>query len=244
MLAKHQAQERELEEQEGGMRPGMIRRLSTPLATQPPKPHSYEGLPRSTSAKIEDSCSTISPPRDEWSSEVHKRPAGSSNLQEEIDRQFAAMRTGIIIQQTESEDEEEVVPKPSQLHHSPTADDTFDESEDEVVEMVTPIHPTKGLAHHDGNVQSQKLEDTTGVKVPDRHDILIPKPKTRASLFVMSSSDDENTLKKANTASPVNERESYTHNRSTPAPSVSLLSDKVPRSPNELLAFKVLKWHF
>ena len=215
----------------------MLRRLSTPSATQPPKSHGQGGLPRSTSAQIDDSCSTISPPRDEWSSEVRKRPAGSSNLQEEIDRQFAAMKTGLIIRQTESEDEEEVVPKPSQLHYSPTRDDTSDESEDEVVEMVTPIHPTKGLTHHDGNVQSQKLEDTTGVKVPDRHDILIPKSKARTSIFSMSSSSNENILKKANTASPINGQES--NDGSTPTPSGRVLSDRVPQSPNELLAFKV-----
>lgn len=233
MLAKRQAQEREMEEQDGGMRPGMMLHLTT-------KP---QGPPTALSTQPEDSCSTVSPQRDEWSSEVYRRPSGSSNLQEEIDRQFAAMKTGLVIPKTDatiSEDEEEEegvegVPEAFQIHSSPFEDASSDESEEEVVAMITPIHPTKGLAHHhDGNVQNQELEDTTGVKVPDRHDILVPKSKARTSIFSMGSqsSSTENTLQKVHVASPIKEH--------SPTLSRSLLSDRVPQSPSELLQFKVI----
>ena len=52
-------------------------------------------------------------------------------------------------------------------------------------QLLPPLKPDQAV-HHDGKVITQKLEDATGVKVPDSPELLVTKNKTRLSIRSLS----------------------------------------------------------
>ena len=57
-------------------------------------------------------------------------------------------------------------------------------------QLLPPLKPQQA-AQHDGNVVMQKLEDATGVRVPDSPELFVTKSKTRLSIRSLSGSFPE-----------------------------------------------------
>lgn len=67
-----------------------------------------------------------------------------------------------------------------------------------VTELLPPLNITRPVSRHDGNVITQELESTEGVQLPDIHDLLSGRSKTRLPLgpesFPTSASTSEHML--------------------------------------------------
>ena len=119
-------------------------------------------------------------------------------------------------------------------------------SEVSSVEFMSPLLASCGH-HHDGNVQQQRLEDTTGVRVPDRRDILVPKREQRPSVLqnghslfsppppAMRSSSPSLPPPPPPPPPPTLAQDRH----STPTITQSPSHHSVVRSPSDLLAMKV-----
>ena len=68
---------------------------------------------------------------------------------------------------------------------SPKAKADLNQSQNE--QLLPPLRPNQ-TAQHDGNVVTQRLEDTTGVKVPDSPELLVTRSRTRLSIISGSGS--------------------------------------------------------
>ena len=97
MLAHQQLIERNEEnQQEPGVRPVMLHRLSTSQPLSPSQSHDQSHDQR----EVEDLPSRddvdTSPVRtDHWSKEIHRRPSDTDDIKEQIDRQFLSMSTNL-----------------------------------------------------------------------------------------------------------------------------------------------------
>ena len=97
MLAHQQLIERNEEnQQEPGVRPVMLRRLSTSQPLSPSQSHDQSHDQR----EVEDLPSRddvdTSPVRtDHWSKEIRRRPSDTDDIKEQIDRQFLSMSTNL-----------------------------------------------------------------------------------------------------------------------------------------------------
>lgn len=72
-------------------------------------------------------------------------------------------------------------------HRSPdrlkvVADPKLCHSQDSIDGLLPPLQVNQ-VQHHDGQVVSQPLEDTTGVKLPDSPELFVTKSKTRLSIM-------------------------------------------------------------
>lgn len=84
------------------------------------------------------------------------------------------------------------------------------------------------MSHHDGNVMTQELENTDGVKVPDMSDIFVTKSKTRIPLtdsFPNSASNSEPALE------PMDMTPQSSLHR--PPPSSLVTSTPIPSPPSD-----------
>lgn len=99
-------------------------------------------------------------------------------------------------------------------------------------------------AQHDGNVQQQEMEDTTGVVVSDRLDLLVPKGRQRTSIPL--SMKEKVTM---NIVSPENKKgNEVPKSKSFEIPSSTkqvtqlpprVLYNEMPQSPRERLLLRV-----
>ena len=114
-----------------------------------------------------------------------------------------------------------------QLPQQLTEEDEEEESDESMVELQAPLKVSHGH-HHDGNVHQQMLEDTKGVKISDRRDILVPKRDTRPSLLMQNVFSPPPPVVQPSTAAPP----PVTSNASLP-------SSRKVRSPSDLLSMTV-----
>ena len=104
---------------------------------------------------------------------------------------------------------------------------------DSVPDLLPPL-PTSRVAQHDGNVVTQELENTDGVRVPDMHDLFVTKSRTRVSLegsFLESASNSEQALEPMDVSYSLSRRVPPPLVSSTPAPP-PLTSSQVPPPPS------------
>ena len=103
---------------------------------------------------------------------------------------------------------------------------------DSVPDLLPPL-TTSRMAQHDGNVVTQELENTDGVRVPDMHDLFVTKSRTRVSLegsFLDSASNSEQALEPMDVSYSLSRRVPPPLVSSTPAPP-PLTSSQVPPPP-------------
>lgn len=228
LLAQKQARERENEEQqEPGVRPVMIHRLTTSpsgvvhssSAEQDIRRHSREDTkPSRRRSNVE-----ISPQEPEvWTRETRRH--SYDNPHDVLDRQFSAMYDNQpSLLAAVSSQQPRIKRKSRDMTTSISTKDH--DSDDEV--LINPLQRVVPFNIHDGNIQHQLLGDTKGITVSDRLDILVPKGKTRSSILTTRSASQPTPLQISSTL------ESF-----TTLPSSPLRMGGV-KSPNELLTFKV-----
>ena len=225
---QQEAKAREQEE-EPGVRPQMLRRLSTSKKTDGPESRrereeqgsrvSLNARRTAHTAGADTPHFTLDPPpvghRATTSNAptnhitVHTSPIHTSSFHspvaDEIDRQFSSVFTPPTsptttttslqhpkVKRISREEDQTRNParhqdrsfQPSQQLQEENAED--DEESDELsVELQSPLQASHGH-QHDGNVRQQQLEDTTGVQVGDKLNILVPKRDARPSLVMQN----------------------------------------------------------
>ena len=228
LLAQKQARERENEEQqEPGLRPVMVDRLTTSpsgmvhssSAEQDISRHSREDTkPRRRRSNIENS-----PQKSEVWTRGEIRRHSYDNPHDVLDRQFSAMYDNQPSLPAAVSYQQPRIKRRSR--DMTTSISTKDHDSDDDV-LISPLQRVNPFNIHDGNIQCQLLEDTKGITVSDRMDILVPKGKTRASILTTHSVSQPTPL------------QTSTHQFLTTSPGSPLRMGGV-MSPNELLTFKV-----
>ena len=173
------------------------------------------------------------------------------SVEDEIDRQFSVVYDNSFKSQVKSESAALQQPpgvirsprdpqqplrinRSSQAHQQAREFSSSSESDsEEDSSLILPLQPNR-ISHHDGVVRHQIMADTTGVVVPDRRDILVPKGKSRTSL--LDNQDlflpDASSLLTHTPSGPSNQPD-LTTPPSSPCHKVE------PRSPSELLSLRV-----
>ena len=252
LQAQQDAKAREQEE-EPGVRPHMLRRMSTQKKPDDPGPR----RPNESSGRITPVAplNISHPPNSRSSNSLSHTTSNSSHLTsyasysspvqspvaDEIDRQFSSVftpptsptTTTTSLQQPKvrrvSREERPVENTIQQLRFQPpqrlAEEDEEDSTSDEsTIELQAPLTVSHGH-HHDGNVHQQALEDTKGVKISDRRDILVPKREARPSLLMQNVFSPPPAITQPSTVVP----RSDTSQPSSPP----------VRSPSELLSMAV-----
>ena len=229
LLAQKQARERENEEQqEPGLRPVMVDRLTTSpsgmvhssSAEQDISRHSREDTkPRRRRSNIENS-----PKKSEVWTRGEIRRHSYDNPHDVLDRQFSAMYDNQPSLPAAVSYQQPRIKRRSR--DMTTSISTKDHDSDDDV-LISPLQRVNPFNVHDGNIQRQLLGDTKGITVSDRMDILVPKGKTRSSILTNHSVSQPTPL-----------QISSTHQFLTTSPGSPLRMGGV-MSPNELLTFKV-----
>ena len=220
LQAQQEAKAREQEE-EPGVRPHMLRRLSTPK--KPDDPELRRGNERVTAVAASHPLNSSHPSNShslDISNSSHPTSFSSpvhSPVVDEIDRQFSSVftpptsptTTTTSLQQPkvrrvsreERPVENTMQQQRFQLPQQLTEEDEEEESDESMVELQAPLKVSHGH-HHDGNVHQQMLEDTKGVKISDRRDILVPKRDTRPSLLMQNVFSPPPPVVQPSTAAP------------------------------------------
>ena len=108
------------------------------------------------------------------------------------------------------------------------------ESDDDGVGVISPLNKEHiSMALHDGNIQQQKMEDTTGVVVSNRFDFLVTKGKQRASIPL--SFKEMNTVQSNNEATKT---KNVSKSQSLEIPP-GFSNIQIPLSPREKLNLRV-----
>lgn len=206
LLAQEEAKQRyhqsQLEQQQQQqVKPKMLKRMSASekndkqsrAASRKASHHTEQS--DISSSRLISVQSTLSPPQpmlEPFSFTQESDPAtnpGTEQLLDEIGQQFLSVtkepsrrRTAAQVHGPKlkrlSSGVQEPVGKIAHLKQSPTRYD----SEESVGEMVSPLRISH-IEKHDGNIVSQDLQSTEGVKVPDDYDLFVTRSKTRMSIL-------------------------------------------------------------
>lgn len=263
------AREQEAREQAAGVRPVMLRRLSTHAAT-PNRADASESRREREEVREGEAIDRVDrgpvgreqDTRENGPVLLHDNPephypppavrAIHSPAADEIDRQFSSVFTPptspsgpTSLQQPRVRRvvREDKLAGEGHHHRRIQPQQHLEEEEEEeeaLVELMPPLQASHGY-HHDGNVQLQQLEDTSGVKVPDRRDILVPKRDHRPSLLQNGHSlfSPPPPAKRSSSPVPPPPSTHAQHCSTGPTPTQSPPHTSVVRSPSDLLAMKV-----
>ena len=229
LLSHKQAKEREEElEQEAAVKPRMLRRLSTS--------HQQDNSPTRLEEGAEEEPDDVTMTR-------------NADLRRQIDEQFSMLTAEPHpSQQTTTPHIKPIVqPRIHRVAREPTGKgpirktlscttEESDDDDDEATPIVVPPLQVQKLAAHNGMVHHQKLEDTAGVVVGDRSELLVPKGKPRPSI---ENFWDPSPPPLPPAAVSSRQERDYTPTRS-PLGSFSTPPPSAPSpSPSELLALRV-----
>lgn len=177
MLQRQAEEQQQRPEDSQQVKAKMLKRLSKPEPAKPSRRASPES--ESPRAAMEVSQKQSSPRQ-------HLPPPSSSgdDIMEEIGRHFMAVVTK---EPSHRQPRAQGSRGPSvqrlNIEASGRKNKAGRVSDDSIAELLPPIAPGK-VAKHDGNVVTQRLQDTTGIKVKEKkmNDYLVPKGKQRALL--------------------------------------------------------------
>ena len=186
-------------EGEGG---GKMRRERTRSTVEEKADNDFVLLPLDSSGYSGGSHETTSPP---------DRRAGDESLAEEIGRQFVAVTQTPTTTGGRKSGHKLRAPKLKRLSKAEggslsnrtqtllgVADKLMESLEGSRAELLPPLVVSRSPARHDGNVVTQELENTDGIRVPDVLDLLSTRSRTRLTVgpdsFPPSASGSEPAL--------------------------------------------------